>query len=52
MSAAGRALRTLLLATVLACALSACGGGDHDDEETDQTPRPPLDCKARPELCI
>lgn len=47
-----KTLARLMAATLLACALAACGGGDHEEEEAEQTPRPPLDCKARPELCI
>jgi hypothetical protein len=38
----------IALAAVLAL-LSACGGGDHEDEHTK---RPAVNCEPRPELCI
>lgn len=55
MTAAARwALRVIALLMLLATAamLLACGGGDPDEQPTDQLPAPPpLDCKARPEVC-
>lgn len=51
----GPVLQCLLqaLALVGLCALlvlAGCGGGE-PDEDPPPPPRPPLDCKARPELC-
>lgn len=44
---------TRLLLTALLCALlSACGGNGDDAEEEEVPNRGPVDCKARPDLCI
>ena len=40
--------KRMLLAASIAL-LSACGGGDHEDENY---PRPDVTCELRPELCI
>jgi hypothetical protein len=40
----------LLLALATVGIVGACGGGD-SDEESEPPAVPPLDCKARPELC-
>lgn len=37
-----------LLALILAALLTACGGGDYEEEPIDS---PPAQCKDRPELC-
>ncbi len=44
----------LLLLVPLLLMLQACGGGGADLPEEPEPARtiPPLDCKARPELCI
>lgn len=48
-----RALRYLLLAALLVALvfLSACGGGDPDDEDQRDVPTPAVDCKLHPEQC-
>lgn len=38
----------IVLATLLALTLAACGGGDWDEESPDTMP---VDCKAQPQAC-
>jgi hypothetical protein len=47
-----RALRYLLLAAVLVALvfLTACGGGDPDDDQVD-VPTPSVNCTTNPEAC-
>lgn len=39
-----------VLAVIIAVLLSACGGGDGEEETNDRLP--PVNCQERPEACV